>query len=205
MIKTRSKIAALIIGLALIAFGAALFSRAELGFDPFMVFDSGLSKALNISLGTAHISINIALLLIYLALGQKRYIHIGTVLAMTLTGPLIDVFFYLTGIILPGPMPIIWRMTCAGIACLIEGVGVYFYTGVRLGAGPNDLAALIISDKTKKPLGLIRILIDGVWLIAGMILGGLAGLGTVMALLIVGATVQVCVRLKLFSSVVTRE
>ncbi|MFA9380944.1 MAG: YitT family protein [Acetanaerobacterium sp.] len=193
------RIGLLILGLFLIAAGVAVFSKASLGFDPFMIFDSGVSNALGLSLGMTHIAINLTLLLLYLLLRKRQYINLGTLLALTITGPLIDAFTWLIGHALPGEIGFASRVGMVLLACPLIGLGVYLYTGVRLGAGPNDLMAVIVSDMTGKPFGLVRILVDGVWTIAGALLGGKIGLGTLLSLFLVGASVQLWGKLRPFA------
>lgn len=194
------RILLLISGLLLISSGAAVFAKANLGFDPFMTFDSGASKALGLSLGAAHILINLALLVLYLLLRKRKYINIGTLLALIMTGPFIDIFTKLLNLALRDELSFAIRVGLAIFACPLIGLGVYLYTGVRLGAGPNDLAALILSDMTRKPYGLTRIAVDGLWLVFGAALGGTVGLGTLVALCSVGASVQLWIKLKLFAN-----
>ena len=189
----------LVCGLLLISFGVAVFSKADLGFDPFMVLDSGAARALGLSLGTAHILINLALLVLYLLLRKKQYINIGTLLALTITGPLIDIFTKLLNLAVPDEIWFSVRVGLVFFSCPLIGLGIYFYTGVRLGAGPNDLAAVILSDMTRQPYGLIRFLVDGLWLASGAVLGGTIGLGTLIAFCSVGASVQLWIKLRLFA------
>lgn len=186
-------------GIVLIAFGVAAFSRAALGFDPFMIFASGMASKMGLSLGITHILINLTLALVYVLIGKKKYINIGTVAAMSLTGPLIDAFTGLDQFVLPGELSFVIRIVLVLAACPLMGLGVHLYTGVRLGAGPNDLVAVILSDATKKPFGIVRVLVDGTWTVAGVLLGGVIGIGTVAALILVGSSIQLWKKLKLFA------
>ena len=194
------RILLLICGLLLISFGVAVFNKANLGFDPFMAFDSGASKTLGISLGAAHILINLALLVLYLLLRKKKYINIGTLLALTITGPFIDIFTKLLNLAVRDELLLAVRISLVIFSCPLIGLGVYLYTGVRIGAGPNDLAAVILSDMTHKPYGLIRVLVDGLWLVFGVVLGGTIGIGTLFSLCFVGCSVQLWLKLKLFAN-----
>ena len=48
------------------------------------------------------------------------------------------------------------------------------------GTGPNDLVAVVISDKTKKSFGIVRIVVDVVFVLVGFLLGGSVGIGTII-------------------------
>ena len=54
------------------------------------------------------------------------------------------------------------------------------------GTGPNDLVAIVISDKTHRKFSVIRILVDVCFVVAGYLLGGTIGLGTVICAFLVG-------------------
>ena len=195
----------MLLGLLLISIGVAIFSKAELGYDPFMVFGSGVAKTFGLPLGLAHMFINLILLLAYIVCGKMKYINVGTLLALGITGPLINVFTELIGIALSGEIELIVRIGLLPVACLLMGLGLYLYTGVRLGAGPNDLVSVILRDMTQKPLGLVRVLVDGLWTIAGVFLGGSVGLGTLTSLFFVGISVQLWSKLGLFAKYMPKK
>lgn len=48
------------------------------------------------------------------------------------------------------------------------------YAGVA-GTGPNDLVGVVISDKLKKKISIIRMIVDGCFLVCGWLLGGAVG------------------------------
>ena len=54
------------------------------------------------------------------------------------------------------------------------------------GTGPNDLVAIVISDKTHRRFSVVRILVDVCFVAAGYLLGGTVGLGTVICAFLVG-------------------
>lgn len=54
------------------------------------------------------------------------------------------------------------------------------------GTGPNDLVALVLSEKSQKKFGPIRIAVDIAFALTGFLLGGTVGLGTVICAFVVG-------------------
>ena len=60
------------------------------------------------------------------------------------------------------------------------------------GTGPNDLVAVVISEKSGKRFGLIRIITDAAFLILGFALGGRFGIGTVVCVALVGPVAEFC-------------
>lgn len=54
------------------------------------------------------------------------------------------------------------------------------------GTGPNDLVAVVISDKLHRKFSVIRILTDLTFVIVGFLLGGSIGVGTLICAFLVG-------------------
>ena len=54
------------------------------------------------------------------------------------------------------------------------------------GTGPNDLVALVISEKAGFRFSLTRITVDALFALGGWLLGGTAGLGTLVCMFLVG-------------------
>ena len=59
------------------------------------------------------------------------------------------------------------------------------------GTGPNDLVAVVISDKTKQSFGIVRVITDISFVLAGFLLGGSVGLGTVICAACVGPVANI--------------
>jgi uncharacterized membrane protein YczE len=54
------------------------------------------------------------------------------------------------------------------------------------GTGPNDLVAVVISDKSKKKFSIVRIIVDVSFVVIGFVLGGSLGIGTIICAFCVG-------------------
>jgi len=79
-------------------------------------------------------------------------------------------------------------LVAAGI--LLFGVGSAFYIGAGLGAGPRDSMMLVLTRRTGWRIGIVRAAIEIAVLIAGLLLGGTAGIGTLALALLVGPSVE---------------
>jgi len=77
------------------------------------------------------------------------------------------------------------------LGCVILAFGMTIVIKSQAGTGPNDLVAVVISDKAKKKFGTVRILVDVSFALAGLLLGGTVGLGTVICACLVGPTAQI--------------
>ena len=182
----------LVVGLIIAHFGVTLFLLSNLGADPFNVFVQGLFRILSsvipaslITHGRTHMAV--CLLIIFILLFVDRsYIKIGTVICMVCGGPIIDFFTWLLGLILGSEQPLWSRILMLVLGCVILAYGMTIVIKSDAGTGPNDLVAVVISDKTKKKFGIIRLIVDGVFAAIGFALGGVLGAGTIVCIALVG-------------------
>lgn len=187
-------------GLVIAHLGVTLFLLSDLGADPFNVLIQGLhllaGKA-GISVlthGTVHMSVCFLIILILLVL-DRSYIKAGTVVCMFCGGPIIDFFTWLllTFRISEAGLPVKILILAAG--CIILAFGMTIVIRSEAGTGPNDLVAVVISDKTGKRFGLIRIIVDLLFVLTGFLLGGTIGLGTIICAFLVGPAADFCMPL----------
>ena len=75
--------------------------------------------------------------------------------------------------------------------CVILAFGMTIVIQSKAGTGPNDLVAVVISDKTQWKFGVVRICVDVCFALAGFLLGGTVGLGTIICAFLVGPAAQI--------------
>ena len=196
MIQTRiwiRRVALLLIGLTIAHLGVTLFLLAELGSDPFNVLIQGLFRFLPwpgfMTHGYVHMGVSFVIILALLAV-DKSYIRIGTLLCMVLGGPIIDVFTRLLGGVVNTDSPMALRLGVLVVGCVILAFGMTIVICSKAGTGPNDLVAVVISDRTRLKFGLVRICVDLCFALAGFLLGGTLGLGTIICAFLVGPAAQ---------------
>lgn len=182
----------LMIGLTIAHLGVTLFLLANLGADPFNVFVQGvfgtINKAMNFSWlthGRTHIGISVLIIIILLFV-DKSYIRIGTLLCMICGGPIIDMFTYVLGHLFSDDSSFIYRLIFNAIGCVILALGMTMVIKSEAGTGPNDLVAVVISDRLGKKFSIMRVIVDAVFVVIGFILGGTVGVGTVVCAVLVG-------------------
>lgn len=73
---------------------------------------------------------------------------------------------------------------------MILAFGMTIVIQSKAGTGPNDLVAVVISDKTRWKFGPVRICVDVCFALAGFLLGGTVGLGTIICAFLVGPAAQ---------------
>lgn len=182
----------LCIGLIIAHLGVTLFLLADIGADPFNVLIQGLfrtiSAAVNwsfITHGRVHVAISI-LIIIVLLFADKTYIKIGTLICMSCGGPIIDFFNWILSPLFADGMGIMLKVIVNVLGCCILAFGMTIVIKSEAGTGPNDLVAVVISDKIKKKFSIIRIIVDVCFAAVGFVLGGTIGLGTVICAFVVG-------------------
>ena len=146
----------LLLGLAIAHLGVTLFLLSDLGSDPFNVLIQGLHSALPWPAfmdthGRVHLLVSLLIMLVLL-LAAKGFVKVGTVICMALGGPIIDLWEMLLGPML-GVLPLGGRIALLVAGCAILAFGMTIVISSDLGAGPNDLVAVSISELSKKPFG----------------------------------------------------
>lgn len=186
------RILILMIGLTIAHLGVTLFLLSELGSDPFNVLIQGLFRTLSsltergfLTHGRVHIAVSLLIILILL-LTDRSYIKIGTVLCMVCGGPIIDFYTLLLTPLFEkiGSLPL--RILVLAVGCVILAYGMTIVIKSDAGTGPNDLVAIVISDKLHRKFSVVRIIVDVCFVTVGWLLGGTFGIGTIICAALVG-------------------
>ena len=180
------RIARLLLGTFLYAAGIVMTIRANLGLSPWDVFHQGVSLRLGISFGTA--SILVSGVLVAAAVFMKEHVGIGTLLNMVLVGVFIDLII-MTNII-PEMGHFVFGLLMMAMGLFVIAFASYFYIGAGYGAGPRDSLMVILVRRTGRRIGVCRAAVEGAALILGWLMGGRAGIGTVIAALGAGIAIQ---------------
>jgi uncharacterized membrane protein YczE len=179
----------LLLGLVLCGLGVASMVAGDLGLGPWDVLHQGISRHTSVPIGTVNILVGLVVLCAWLPLRERP--GVGTVLNVLVIGIVID----LTLLVLhtPDALALRWAMMLAGP--VLFGVGSGFYIGAGLGPGPRDGLMTGLSRRYRWPVGAVRAALELTVLLAGWLLGGTAGVGTVVFALGIGPMVQLSLRL----------
>lgn len=199
--STRSKkdwvigLIVLFVGLTIAHLGVSLFLLSSLGSDPFTVIIQGGANTIGISIGTLHVIVLVILMAIML-LTTKGYVKPGTIVCAFCGGWIIDLFLYLFGDFITVNSPMVLRLIVLVAGCVILSFGMSIVIQSHSGTGPNDLIAIILTDKIQKKhsfsFAQVRMTCDIVFTVCGALLGGVWGIGTFAAVLLIGPVVQWC-------------
>lgn len=182
----------LLVGLVIAHFGVTLYLLVDLGADPFNVLVQGIFRTISsleslrwVTHGNVHIIICLLIITILLVI-ERSYVKIGTVLCMVFGGPIIDFFTMIMSRFFQGNRPLWLNIVVEVLACVILAVGMSIVIKSDAGTGPNDLVAIVISDKTKLKFSMVRVCTDISFVIIGAFLGGIWGIGTFICAGLVG-------------------
>ena len=200
--KTKESLLRLVllfVGLVIAHLGVTLFLLADLGADPFNVLIQGLrllvagTGLFSPTHGTVHVCVCFLIILILLIV-DRSYVKAGTLVCMFCGGPIIDFFSWLlSGLGIGGaPLPIKLAVLIAG--CIVLAFGMSLVIRSEAGTGPNDLVAVVISDKSRIRFGVVRIAVDCLFVLGGFLLGGKFGVGTIICAFLVGPVAEFCMR-----------
>ena len=105
---------------------------------------------------------------------------------MVCGGPIIDFFTLILKPLEIGILALPLKIAILALGCAILAFGMTIVIKSEAGTGPNDLVAVVISDKTHFRFGIVRIVTDFSFVIIGCILGGIWGIGTIICAFLVG-------------------
>ncbi len=169
-------------GTVLLSFGNALHLGAGKGTDSLMVFLDGLSQVSQVTIGTVMLWFNVVALTIFFFIDRKK-IGLGSLIISVLPSPIVDGLLA-TGLFTPHTLAGAYIMALA--ACIIKGIAIGMYMQPNVGYAPYECLQMRIHEKRGYAIGRIRMAMDAVTLVLGYLMGGVAGGGTVLALLIMG-------------------
>lgn len=168
----------IVLGLFIFAFGVHLTIFANIGLSPWDCLAMGVSRNTPLNYG---ISVTlISIIVLFIDLLMKERIGYGTIIDALLTGNFTQFFNQVN------PFPDnenLW----AGILLMLAGLvfmsfGMYVYMSAEQCCGPRDALLVGIGKRMRLlPIGLVEILLLGAVLLAGWLLGGPVGIGTLLS------------------------
>ena len=171
-------------GLVLYGFSIALMVRGHLGNAPWDVLHSGLIRHVPITLGQAVVLVSFVVLALWIPLREVP--GIGTMSNAIVIGVSADAF--LSVLDQPGEMWLRGGFMVAGV--VVCGLATAMYIGAQLGRGPRDGLMTGFARRTGLSLRLVRTLLEITVVVIGLLLGGVAGVGTVLYALAIGPLTQ---------------
>lgn len=188
--KQMLKILIVVIGTAVAALGMDMAIYAGFGSATLAVLWQGIAQSINITIGQASLIIAAAMVLFCLFYDRSQ-IHIGTILYQVIYSLCIDWF---APYIQYGSSKMInFLLMILGLA--IFSLGSALYSVADFGKGSYEALTFAIVNKNKFSIQKVRIVLDILCVLVGVLLGGKVGLCTVTTILLSGVLLQQFVKL----------
>lgn len=173
------------IGFGLFGLAIVMMIQANLGTSAWAVLDVAISKIFPISVGT--VTVLMGFMVLSGAIILREPIGWGTLGNILSIGPWEDLCLRIIPSVKDN-LPLQIGMLMTAIAMM--GLASAIYIGVDAGAGPRDSLMLAIKRKTGVSIRVARGAIEVTVVLIGWLLGGPAGIGTVVFALLIGPAVQ---------------
>ena len=174
---------------AMIGAATCCYVRAGLGSDSVAVFNEGLSRAAGFSLGTAAWCLNVGLLVTAL-LTARKHLAWTTIYNSLLCGPFIDLMNRLLSPLLGLGDGLLFRGILFAAGLLLVAGACALMIRRCPGMSVNDAIASGISKKLGCSFRAVRVGMDAALMLSGLFLGGVVGVGSVIAVLGTGPLIQ---------------
>ena len=161
-------------GLSIFGLGEGLLIVSFTGASPWSVLAQGISLNINLSIGTITLLISIAVLILWIPLGQKP--GMGTIFNALIIAIMIDLCIKYV----PTPSNYIHQLLLAVISVVMVGIGGGIYLVSNLGAGPRDGLMIGLQKLTNFPIAIVRATLEISVVSIGWYLGGTVGIGTLL-------------------------
>lgn len=180
-----STLSLLCVGLLMFGVGEALLIAAGVGVSPWTVLAQGVSIISGWGIGVTTFAVSVAVLLLWIPLSQTP--GLGTLLnAIIISAAMEFSLPYL-------PVPDLYLLKIAEtlVGILLVGMGSGLYLIANLGPGPRDGLMTGLQRLTDFPVARVRTAIEISAVIAGWLLGGTVGAGTLLFAFGIGPAVSI--------------
>lgn len=155
------KIAVIIIGSVIAAYGITLALYAGFGGATLAVLWQGISGTFHVSIGAASFIVAMIMIL-FVLIYDRSQIHIGTILYQIVYSLCVDLF----------------------------AVGTGLYAAADLGRGSYEAVTFALAEKNHWQVKKVRMILDATMVVIGVILGGKFGVCTVVTVIVSGPIIQ---------------
>ena len=177
----------IVLGLLVFAFGVHLTIFANIGLAPWDCLGMGIAKHTPLNYGLSMTVMALVILGIDLLL--KERIGFGTIIDAVLTGNFVQMFNDLNPLPKNRNIPLGAVIMLAGFVFMALGMLIYM-KGEQC-CGPRDSLLVGLGKRLPKvPIGIVEVLLWAVVLLAGWLLGGPVGIGTLISTFGAGLVMQ---------------
>ena len=187
MSKTEwtKKIIIIVIGSVIAAYGIPLALYAGFGGATLAVLWQGISRTFHISIGMASLIVAI-IMIVFSFFYDRSQIHIGTIIYQLVYSICVDLFanahVYSTHLWVNALIMLL------GVMLFAVGTGVY--AAASLGRGSYEALTFSLAEKNGWQVKAVRMILDIVMVLTGVLLGGKFGICTIVTIIISGPVIQ---------------
>lgn len=187
MSKTEwtKKIIIIVIGSIIAAYGITLALYAGFGGATLAVLWQGISRTFHISIGMAALIVAI-IMIVFSFFYDRSQIHIGTIIYQLVYSLCVDLFanahVYSTHLWVNALIMLL------GVMLFAVGTGVY--AAASLGRGSYEALTFSLAEKNGWQVKAVRMILDIVMVLTGVLLGGKFGICTIVTIIISGPIIQ---------------
>ena len=179
------KIVVIVIGSMIAAYGITLALYAGFGGATLAVLWQGLSETFHMSIGMASFMVALGMIL-FVVIYDRSQIHIGTVLYQIVYSACVDLF---------ANCHIYSRYVWVNFLIMLLGVilfavGTGLYASASLGRGSYEVVTFALAEKNNWQVKIVRMILDIVMVVVGVLLGGKFGICTIVTVIISGPVIQ---------------
>lgn len=179
------KIIIIVVGSVVAAYGITLALYAGFGGATLAVLWQGISETFHVSIGMA--SMIVAIIMITFAFFYDRsQILIGTILYQIVYSFCVDLFANIH--VYSAHLWVNALIMLLGIILFAMGTGIY--AAASLGRGSYEALTFSLADKNGWQVKAVRMILDIVMVVIGVILGGKFGLCTILTIILSGPVIQ---------------
>lgn len=179
------KLMIIVIGSIVAAYGITLALYAGFGGATLAVLWQGIAETFHLSIGMASFVVALGMILFVLVY-DKGQIHIGTVLYQIVYSTCVDLFA--TSHVYSTYRWINFSIMLLGVILFAVGTGLY--ASASLGRGSYEAVTFALAEKNNWQVKLVRMALDILVVVIGVLLGGKFGVCTIITVIISGPIIQ---------------
>lgn len=179
------KIVVIVIGSIIAAYGITLALYAGFGGTTLAVLWQGVSGTFHISIGMASFIVALGMIL-FAFIYDRSQIHVGTILYQIVYSACVDLFANCH--IYSRYIWINFFIMLIGVVLFAVGTGLY--ASASLGRGSYEAVTFALAEKNNWQVKIVRMVLDIIMVVIGVLLGGKFGVCTIVTVLISGPIIQ---------------
>lgn len=178
----------IVLGCFIISIGIDFYIKSNIGGDSMTTFLQGGNLKFNLKEGTISLLINLVFVLLTLFINYRK-IGIGTIIIVFAYGLVLNVV--LANSIIPISQSFFVSIIYSIIGIFFVSLAITIWINTNFGVSPLEGFAISISEKTKIPFWVLKVVIDLTLLLSGILMGGTFGAGTIISSFLVGPSINV--------------